>query len=60
MARYKKGTSLIISFDPVLNKNYSPSGKAIHLGIYKCPGCDVLPGELGEDKPAHDRVGAEK
>jgi hypothetical protein len=60
MARYKRSIFLTISFDPCFDKIYSPSGETIHPEIYRCPGCGVLPGWMGEGKPAHDRMVAEK
>lgn len=60
MANYKRSTFLTISFDPGFDKIYSPSEEVIHPGIYRCPGCGVLPGWMGEGKPAHDRMVAGK
>ena len=60
MANYKRSTFLTISFDPGFDKIYSPSEEAIHPGIYRRPGCGVLPGWMGVGKPAHDRMVAGK
>ena len=60
MAHYKRSTFLTISFDPGFDKIYSPSEEAIHPGIYRHPGCGVLPGWMRESKPAHDHMVAGK